>query len=372
MEQIQAVGVAIPATHYTTPAASFDQGHPSATFSFGQYTLTLTYSQVLKPFSQKFTALMSQPSQVTFSSSAFQTSTVGMRFPSLGGFIIQFLTKSQSAMPPGCISYGVPNATCDVPVSGIDYVGDATGVAFKLDLAFHDPIRGFNHPGLAHSSDDTTNGVYTDDVTSDFWVLLDQATRGTGNSWGSKYVPFDQAFQLASTFVPPLHVQVNQPALSGNPLFNFGQNFSVSIVVTDNRGVPVPGLVLRISADRIIPQPFSLEVVQATNNSTQGNFLNDNGNGKYSIGIDTSLFKGGPGTYQFTIFGQGFPPVLNPPLSTVRLPLAEVGARAVERLVERISGRREVVSDRLPIHLVVRESTALAKDLPPAGAVGAA
>jgi LacI family transcriptional regulator len=63
---------------------------------------------------------------------------------------------------------------------------------------------------------------------------------------------------------------------------------------------------------------------------------------------------------------------LNPPLSTVRLPLQEVGARAVERLMERISGRREVVSDRLPIHLVVRESTALAKDLPPAGTAGAA
>lgn len=58
---------------------------------------------------------------------------------------------------------------------------------------------------------------------------------------------------------------------------------------------------------------------------------------------------------------------MNPPLSTVHLPLQEVGARACERLLERIKGRQETAHDRLPIHLVVRESTALAKDLPPAG-----
>jgi LacI family transcriptional regulator len=70
--------------------------------------------------------------------------------------------------------------------------------------------------------------------------------------------------------------------------------------------------------------------------------------------------------------GLSYGAFMNPPLSTVRLPLAEVGARACERLIERIGGRREVIADRLPIHLVVRESTALAKDLPPAGTVGAA
>src|SRR2546430_16242956 len=58
---------------------------------------------------------------------------------------------------------------------------------------------------------------------------------------------------------------------------------------------------------------------------------------------------------------------MNPPLSTVHLPLQAVGARACERLIERINGRRETITDRLPIHLVVRESTGLAKDLPPAG-----
>ena len=44
----------------------------------------------------------------------------------------------------------------------------------------------------------------------------------------------------------------------------------------------------------------------------------------------------------------------------------------VLRAVDQGKSRREIVNDRLPIHLVVRESTGLAKDLPPAGAVGAA
>jgi DNA-binding LacI/PurR family transcriptional regulator len=62
---------------------------------------------------------------------------------------------------------------------------------------------------------------------------------------------------------------------------------------------------------------------------------------------------------------------MNPPLSTIHLPLHEVGARACERLMERLRGRKDVVNDLLPIHLVVRESTALSKDLPPAGSSAA-
>ena len=56
---------------------------------------------------------------------------------------------------------------------------------------------------------------------------------------------------------------------------------------------------------------------------------------------------------------------MNPSLSTVHLPLHEVGARACERLIERINGRTEVTDDRLPTHLVVRNSTSLARDLGP-------
>lgn len=56
---------------------------------------------------------------------------------------------------------------------------------------------------------------------------------------------------------------------------------------------------------------------------------------------------------------------MNPSLSTVHLPLHEVGAKACERLVERVAGRTEVVDDRLATHLVVRDSTGLARDLGP-------
>lgn len=52
---------------------------------------------------------------------------------------------------------------------------------------------------------------------------------------------------------------------------------------------------------------------------------------------------------------------VNPTLTTIHLPLYEVGAAAMERLVERIHGRPEPVREILPTHLVVRNSTALAR-----------
>jgi LacI family transcriptional regulator len=50
---------------------------------------------------------------------------------------------------------------------------------------------------------------------------------------------------------------------------------------------------------------------------------------------------------------------VTPGLTTVHLPLYEVGAMACERLIERVHGRVERVAERLPTHLVVRESTGL-------------
>lgn len=50
-----------------------------------------------------------------------------------------------------------------------------------------------------------------------------------------------------------------------------------------------------------------------------------------------------------------------PALTTVHVPLYEVGALACERLIERIRGRGEAVAEVLPTHLVVRDSTALAR-----------
>lgn len=54
---------------------------------------------------------------------------------------------------------------------------------------------------------------------------------------------------------------------------------------------------------------------------------------------------------------------VNPTLTTIHLPLYEVGATAIERLVERIHGRPDPVAEILPTHLVVRNSTALARSI---------
>ncbi len=53
---------------------------------------------------------------------------------------------------------------------------------------------------------------------------------------------------------------------------------------------------------------------------------------------------------------------VSPSLTTVHLPLYEVGARACERLVERVRGRADAVTETLPTHLVLRDSTAIAPD----------
>ena len=52
---------------------------------------------------------------------------------------------------------------------------------------------------------------------------------------------------------------------------------------------------------------------------------------------------------------------VNPSLTSVHLPLYEVGALACERLLERIRGRVDRVAEVLATHLVVRESTGMAR-----------
>lgn len=52
---------------------------------------------------------------------------------------------------------------------------------------------------------------------------------------------------------------------------------------------------------------------------------------------------------------------VNPSLTTVHLPLYQVGLLACEKLIERIHGRGERVEEVLSTHLVVRESTAMAR-----------
>lgn len=53
----------------------------------------------------------------------------------------------------------------------------------------------------------------------------------------------------------------------------------------------------------------------------------------------------------------------NPSLTTVHLPLYELGVLACEKLVERIRGKVEHVAEVLPTHLVLRESTGMMRTL---------
>jgi LacI family transcriptional regulator len=61
---------------------------------------------------------------------------------------------------------------------------------------------------------------------------------------------------------------------------------------------------------------------------------------------------------------------VNPALTTVHLPLYQVGMLACERLIERIRGRNDRVGETLSTHLVVRESTAMARTQAAAAASG--
>lgn len=55
---------------------------------------------------------------------------------------------------------------------------------------------------------------------------------------------------------------------------------------------------------------------------------------------------------------------ISPTLTTVHLPLYQVGALSVERLLDRIHGRADKVAESLPTHLVVRNSTAMVRNEP--------
>jgi hypothetical protein len=216
-----------------------------------------------------------------------------VRLPSLQGFATEFRTPSPA---PGCTSF----AQCGVPVAGGDFAPSGPdGPGYRLLFFYNDPIQGFANPGMAHASGDSSS--YLDNFTSDAWVGEDGVRAGGGDTFSS-FVGFDEPFQPGLAL--PLSVTLNQPALSGNPLFNTGQNLTVSITVTDANGRRVPGLRIRLSALRFRPTPFVFEFIRSTTGGE--NVLGDNGNGRYSLNLQTSFT--GPGTYQFTLFGSGFPP----------------------------------------------------------------
>ena len=88
------------------------------------------------------------------------------------------------------------------------------------------------------------------------------------------------------------------------------------------------------------------------------------GNDKMAVGAIHALTRSGikiPGQVSVTGFDDiQHTAFVNPSLTTVHVPLYEAGALACERLVERIRGKSDRLTETLPTHLVIRESTALA------------
>lgn len=87
------------------------------------------------------------------------------------------------------------------------------------------------------------------------------------------------------------------------------------------------------------------------------------GNDKMAVGALHYLNRSGisvPGRISVTGFDDiQHTAFVYPALTTVHVPLYEAGALACERLVERIHGRPDRLQDRLPTHLVIRESTSM-------------
>jgi DNA-binding LacI/PurR family transcriptional regulator len=87
------------------------------------------------------------------------------------------------------------------------------------------------------------------------------------------------------------------------------------------------------------------------------------GNDKMAVGAMHYLTRNGidvPGQVSVVGFDDlRHAAFVTPTLTTVHLPLYEVGALACERLIERVHGRQDRISERLPTHLIVRESTGL-------------
>jgi len=88
------------------------------------------------------------------------------------------------------------------------------------------------------------------------------------------------------------------------------------------------------------------------------------GNDKMALGVMHHLSQRGLRVPQ-DVSVMGFDDIqyaafVNPALSTVHLPLYEVGTSACEQLIERIRGKRGRIEQVLNAHLVLRESTSLA------------
>ncbi len=236
------------------------------------------------------------PSQ--FDSPVFPAGTEGVRYSSLGGFLVEY------------------HADSPIPVAGTDYAASTPGMhdAAKVIIGFDTPAV-FQTPGLAYGPEQNLTPCppfgartpcYTKDISHDFWAAagpgVDPGDGGTTDGFGSKFLVFDKPLRITGAAF-----MLKEPVLSGNPQFKQGQSIRVAFTLTDSAGNAIPNAIARLSILRISPTPFEVQPVLSKNNVNADNlFSSGTSGGLYTYTVDSSFLS--PGTQQFTIFSDSFAP----------------------------------------------------------------
>jgi hypothetical protein len=301
-----ATGVAVGPTSITI-TEHFDSTHPSQLYDFGFHRLFVTYEQVVKPFSQSFTAVQSLQDHISFSSPPFQPKTVPMHFAPLGGLAIQYVTPDPP--PPNCqenpgdYDFG----PCPPDDSAIQMRSAFSTQDFLLE------------PGMAHAPGDvlldapSSQVTYTQDLTHDFWDA-DQ-TDGLDSSTWSTYLVDNQ------TLKQNLMVIINSPVASCgatttptcNPQFKIGQAVDLKFTLSPSTSLAATArlsiALVTLAADGTVQIVQTIDVF-SKNNADFDNFFNVNPSlNQYTYDWDSSgAAAAGPGLYQATIFSDSFEP----------------------------------------------------------------
>jgi hypothetical protein len=295
-----AKGVALAPTSISI-SANFDATHPSQVYNFGLHKLSVTYKQVLAPFSQRFTAVRSRPADISFTGTDFPSNTVPLHFSPFGGFAIQYATLSTAA-----------------PVAGKQYTASTPGTLDAIQFTVSFSTQDFlSHPGVARAKGydvlltaPTTPVTYTDDVTHDFWLADD--TGGAGTDGWSEYVVFNEALKQNTAFSlkNPVASCGTTTTPTCNPQFTIGQSVRFAFNLTPS----VSNAIARLSIAKVHVDPVgTIQILQtiavfSKNNSNVDNFFSV-GNNLYTYDWDSSGAAGaGPGLYQATIFSDSFAP----------------------------------------------------------------
>jgi len=320
-----ALGLAVPATNFTTPLQTFSASNTPNLFKFGHFTFSVTCNNLLASFQMQVTALKSRPTdvanaEVTFSPSTSWPSTpsaqcpaavkqpVCVHFASQHGYCTQFEEQAFTV------------ATLPVPISDIALPSFCSAFTFKAGAFTLDLL---NNTGGAHTNGTPTQTApFTECQSQHFWPA---AGPGIDAGWdlggdNSKHVVFNSALTVNGKITlqqPVLSCTTTPPPLppSCNPMFNFGQNIRVAFELTLPNGSSIPNATERLSILRTMinntPDSTPQRVV-STNNVNVNNFFKTGTGNLYTFPVDSSAFdrlpRGTVAIYQFTIWGDGAPP----------------------------------------------------------------